>query len=220
MSKVITVAKQVWSAKDQITRNIWLAGLGAYDKGYESASNTVTKSQSIFDELVERGRKLEDETTLTFSTQKDKLASASQNATDALQGKVHSAVTSLTHIDANSFDNIIDKIEQIELALADAKQQPAEVEAVQEVIAKVEVVVTEKVSAVAAEVTSVVEKAAEVASEVVTQAAPVVVSVTDTVKDVVAPVVADAVEKVAAVKQTTKKVSNRRVKKTVAKKKS
>jgi hypothetical protein len=238
MSKVITAAKQVWSAKDQITRNIWLAGLGAYDKGYESASNTVTKSQSIFDELVERGRKLEDETTLTFSTQKDKLASASQNATDALQGKVHSAVTSLTHIDANSFDNIIDKIEQIELALADAKQQPAEVEAVQEVIAKVEVAVTEKVSAVAAEVTSVVEKAAEVASEVVTQAAPVVekaaeiasevvtqtapvvVSVTDTVKDVVAPVVADAVEKVAAVKQTTKKVSNRRVKKTVAKKKS
>lgn len=220
MSKVITAAKQVWSAKDQITRNIWLAGLGAYDKGYESASNTVTKSQSIFDELVERGRKLEDETTLTFSTQKDKLASASQNATDALQGKVHSAVTSLTHIDANSFDNIIDKIEQIELALADAKQQPAEVEAVQEVIAKVEVAVTEKVSAVAAEVTSVVEKAAEIASEVVTQTAPVVVSVTDTVKDVVAPVVADAVEKVAAVKQTTKKVSNRRVKKTVAKKKS
>lgn len=220
MSKVITAAKQVWSAKDQITRNIWLAGLGAYDKGYESASNTVTKSQSIFDELVERGRKLEDETTLTLSSQKDKLASASQNATDALQGKVHSAVTSLTHIDANSFDNIIDKIEQIELALADAKQQPAEVEAVQEVIAKVEVAVTEKVSAVAAEVTSVVEKAAEVASEVVTQSAPVVVSVTDTVKDVVAPVVADAAEKVASVKQTTKKVSNRRVKKTVAKKKS
>ncbi|QFI37531.1 hypothetical protein FR932_06620 [Moritella marina ATCC 15381] len=244
MSKVITAAKQVWSAKDQITRNIWLAGLGAYDKGYESASNTVTKSQSIFDELVERGRKLEDETTLTFSTQKDKLASASQNATDALQGKVHSAVTSLTHIDANAFDNIINKIEQIELALADAKQQPvdaaAEVEAVQEVIANVEVAVTEKVTAVAAEVTSVVEnvaeavseavkqsapvveKAADAVSDVVTQAAPVVESVTNAVKAVAKPVVVEATEvaeKIVAVKPTTKKVSNRRVKKTVAKKK-
>ncbi|GIC78802.1 phasin family protein [Moritella sp. F3] len=238
MSKVITAAKQVWSAKDQITRNIWLAGLGAYDKGYESASNTVTKSQSIFDELVERGRKLEDETTLTFSTQKDKLASASQNATDALQGKVQSAVTSLTHIDANAFDNIIDKIEQIELALADAKQQPTdiatEVEAVQEVI--VEVAVTEKVTAVAAEVTSVVENVAEVVSEavkqaapvvekaadVVTQVTPVVENVTNTVKAVAKPVVIEATEvaeKIAAVKPATKKVSNRRVKKTVAKKK-
>ena len=112
MSKVITAAKQAWSAKDQITRNIWLAGLGAYDKGYESASNTMTKSHSIFDELVERGRKLEADTTKTISFQKDKLASASQNATNALQGKVQSAVSNLTHIDANTFDNIIDKIEQ------------------------------------------------------------------------------------------------------------
>jgi len=194
MSKVITAAKQVWSAKDQITRNIWLAGLGAYDKGYESASNTMTKSHSIFDELVERGRKLEADTTETISTQKDKLASASQNASTALQEKVHSAVSNLTHIDADAFDNIIDKIEQIEIALADAKTEQEKVPAVE-----IESAVTNKVAVVTAEKTTAVE----------TKVTPVVAK----------PVVKETVEKVAEVKPHTKKVTNRRVKKSVAKKK-
>ncbi|PKH06309.1 phasin family protein [Moritella sp. Urea-trap-13] len=218
MSKVITAAKQVWSAKDQITRNIWLAGLGAYDKGYESASNTVTKSQSIFDELVERGRKLESDTTQTIFNQKDKLTSVSQSATDTIQGKVHSAVSNLTNIDASTFDNIIDKIEQIELALAAAKTEQVqdtapEIEAIKEAIDIVEAVVTEKVATVAAEVTAVVENVAEAVTEVVTQVTPVVA------QPIVKEVAKEVVEQVAAVKQTAKKVTNRRVKKNVAKKK-
>ena len=206
MSKVITAAKQVWSAKDQITRNIWLAGLGAYDKGYESASNTVTKSQSIFDELVERGRKLEADTAQTIFTQKDKLTSASQSATDAIQEKMHSAVTNLTHIDINTFDNIIDKIEQIELALAEAKTEQEKTAEVEE---KQKVAVTKKVATVSTEVTAVAENVADAVAEVVTQVTPVVAK----------PVVKATVEKEPAVKQTAKKVTNRRVKKSVAKKK-
>lgn len=209
MSKVITAAKQAWSAKDQITRNIWLAGLGAYDKGYESASNTMTKSHSIFDELVERGRKLEADTTKTISFQKDKLASASQNATNALQGKVQSAVSNLTHIDANTFDNIIDKIEQIEIALADAKTEQQNVTATEEVIGKVELAVTNKPATVTAEITTAVEKVTEAVTEITTQVTPVIVK----------PVVTEVVGKVAVVKPHTKKVTNRRVKKNVAKKK-
>ena len=241
MSKVITAAKQVWSAKDQITRNIWLAGLGAYDKGYESASNTMTKSHSIFDELVERGRKLEADTTQTISSQKEKLATASQNATNALQGKVQSAVSNLTHIDANTFDNIIDKIEQIEIALADAKTEQknstaTEIEAVQDIIEKVELAVTNKAATVTAEITAVVEKVTEAVTGITTQVTPVSVkpAVTEVVEKVteavtkittqvtpviVKPVVTEVVEKVAVVKQHTKKVTNRRVKKNVAKKK-
>ncbi|SQD77281.1 phasin-related domain-containing protein [Moritella yayanosii] len=210
MSKVITAAKQVWSAKDQITRNIWLAGLGAYDKGYESASNTMTKSHSIFDELVERGRKLEADTTQTISSKKNKLASISQNATNALQDKVQRAVSNLTHIDANTFDNIIDKIEQIEIALADAKTEQknvmaTEIEAVQEVIEKVELAAT-----VTAEITTAVDKVTEGVTAITTKVTPVIVK----------PVVTEVVEKVTVVKQHTKKITNRRVKKNVAKKKS
>ncbi|QUM76563.1 phasin family protein [Moritella sp. 24] len=222
MSKVITAAKQVWSAKDQITRNIWLAGLGAYDKGYQSASNTVNKSQSIFDELVERGRKLESDTTLTITTNKDKLASVGKSTTGAIQEKVQSAVTSFTHIDANTFDNIIDKIEQIEKALEDAKldqsKPAAEVEVIQEIVDKVEATVTEKVATVAAEVTTTVETVAEVITEVAAKVAPVV-------KEVVAPVTASAaelvkeeVQSIESVKQNAKKVT-KRVKKAAAKKK-
>ncbi len=245
MSKVITAAKQVWSAKDQITRNIWLAGLGAYDKGYESASSTVTKSQSIFDELVERGRKLEADTTQTLTSQKDKLTSASQSATDALQEKVHKAVSTLTHIDVNTFDNIIDKIDQIEKALADAKAQKntdvrVEVEAIKDVVEKVEIAVTEKVASVAAQVTAAVETVADViaptttnpvvkeASETVSSVVAQVTTAVETVAEVIVPkvvnpVVKDASEVVAtvksSVKQVSKKVSNKRVKKAVAKKK-
>ena len=222
MSKVITAAKHVWSAKDQITRNIWLAGLGAYDKGYESASNTMTKSQSIFDELVERGRKLESDTTQTLFDQKDKLTSVSQSATDAIQGKVHSAVSNLTNIDASTFDNIIEKIEQIESALAEAKTEQVqeaspEIKAVKEAIDIVEAVVTDKVATVAAEVTAVVENVAEAVTQVVTQVTPVIVK--PVVKEVIQDVVQEVTEQVATVKQTAKKVTNRRVKKNVAKKK-
>ena len=204
MSKVITAAKQVWSAKDQITRNIWLAGLGAYDKGYESASNTVSKSQTIFDELVERGRKLEADTTQSISSQKDKLTSVSQSATDAIQNKVQSAVTNFTHIDANAFDNIIDKIEQIEQVLAEAKTAQ-EKGSVKDLVEKVEVAVTEKVATVEAQVTTVVETVGETKSNVTAEIAA-------------KPDKKEAVKKVAPVKQTAKKVTNRRVKKAAAKK--
>ncbi len=113
MSKVITAAKQAWSAKEQITRNIWLAGLGAYDKGYESATNTVNKGQSIFDELVERGRQLEAETTEVINTKKEKIASLTSSTSESLQQKMHQTVTSVTHIDADAFDTIIKKIDSM-----------------------------------------------------------------------------------------------------------
>jgi len=242
MSKVITAAKQVWSAKDQITRNIWLAGLGAYDKGYESASNTVSKSQSIFDELVERGRKLEADTTQTLTSQKNKLTSAGQCATDSLQDKVHKAVTTLTHIDVNTFDNIIDKIDQIEKALSEAKAQQnkdviVEVEAIKDVVDKVEIAVTGKVASVAAQVTAAVDTVADViapatsnpvvvqASESTSSVVAQVTTAVETVADVIAPATSNPVVKEAvatvkqSVKQASKKVPNKRVKKAVAKKK-
>jgi polyhydroxyalkanoate synthesis regulator phasin len=123
MSKVITAAKQAWSAKEQITRNIWLAGLGAYDKGYESATNTVNKGQSIFEELVERGRLLEAETTGAINNTKEQIASLTANTAESLQQKMHQTVASVTHIDADTFDTIIKKIEQIEVAVEEAKSR-------------------------------------------------------------------------------------------------
>lgn len=198
MSKVISAAKQAWSAKDQITRNIWLAGLGAYDKGYESASSTVTKSQSIFDELVERGRKLEADTSQSIHLKRDKLTSKSQSATEAIQQKVQSAVTNFTHIDVNTFDNIINKIEQIELALADAKkQQDLKADIVVEKVIKAEPVI--------AKLTTTIDKVAQATVKAVPAAAKTVVN--------------DTIEKVAVVKKPAKKITNKRLKKTVSKNK-
>lgn len=194
MSKVITAAKQAWSAKEQITRNIWLAGLGAYDKGYESATNTVNKGQSIFDELVERGRQLEAETTEVINTKKEKIASITASTSESLQQKVHQTVTSVTHIDADAFDTIIKKIEQIEVALAEAKQLQETAEVVEEK-KKVEVVK----SAVTAKTEQVKPKPATVAKISTT-------AKTSTVKPA-------AKAKATTVTKTTKTTAKKRVRK-------
>lgn len=120
MSKVINAAKQAWSAKEQITRNIWLAGLGAYGKGYDSAASTVTKGQSIFDELVARGKVLEVSTTDSINQQIEKIVAVKSSTADSIQDKVHKTVANVTNIDVDTFDHIIEKIEQIEQTLAEA----------------------------------------------------------------------------------------------------
>ena len=120
MSKIITAAKQAWSVKDQITRNIWLAGLGAYDRGYESATNTISKSQTLFDELVERGRKIESETFSMLDGNKQKISTVRTSASAVIQNKINAAVTNVTNIDPATLDAIIVKIEQLEVALAEA----------------------------------------------------------------------------------------------------
>ena len=133
MSKIITAAKQAWSVKDQITRNIWLAGLGAYDRGYESATNTISKSQTLFDELVERGRKIESETRGMLDENKQKISTVRTSASEAIQDKINTAVTNVTNIDPAMLDAIIVKIEQLEVAIAEATAAKEQADADQQI---------------------------------------------------------------------------------------
>lgn len=64
----------------ELAKNIWLAGLGAYGKAvdeaqgqYEKASEKVSQeSNRLFDELVEKGKKLEGDTQAKFAELKEK----------------------------------------------------------------------------------------------------------------------------------------------------
>jgi polyhydroxyalkanoate synthesis regulator phasin len=55
--------KETTTSAEEMARKIWLAGLGAYGKGYEEVKGRIeslsTDSNKLFDELVVKGEKLE-----------------------------------------------------------------------------------------------------------------------------------------------------------------
>ncbi|MFT5543920.1 MAG: polyhydroxyalkanoate synthesis regulator phasin [Glaciecola sp.] len=57
--------KETASTAEDMARKVWLAGLGAYGKGYEEVKGRIeslsTDSNKLFDELVAKGQKLETE---------------------------------------------------------------------------------------------------------------------------------------------------------------
>jgi len=62
MSKIDTIKEKVNQAED-LARKIWLAGIGAYGKGFDEAQGQYeklnTEATKLFNELVEKGEKLE-----------------------------------------------------------------------------------------------------------------------------------------------------------------
>lgn len=65
MTKLDSIKAKVNEAED-FARKIWLAGLGAYGKGFDEAQGRYeklsTEATKVFDELVAKGEKLETET--------------------------------------------------------------------------------------------------------------------------------------------------------------
>jgi len=61
----IDMIKEKAATAEEIARKVWLAGLGAYGKGYEEVKGRFetlsTDSNKLFDELVVKGEKLEAE---------------------------------------------------------------------------------------------------------------------------------------------------------------
>ena len=78
MSKIDTIKEKVNQAED-LARKIWLAGIGAYGKGFDEAQGQYeklnTEATKLFDELVVKGEKLEGEAKDKFEAEKDKVKS-------------------------------------------------------------------------------------------------------------------------------------------------
>ena len=67
---VVDTAKKLWSSKDEIAKNIWLAGLGAYGKSIDEANKVSDKSSTLFEELVAKGTKIEESAKAKLSDKK------------------------------------------------------------------------------------------------------------------------------------------------------
>jgi len=135
MSRVFNTAKQVWSTKSQVIHNLWLAGLGAYDQSFTTATATLSRSEVILEKLILRGKEVEEDASSSFKMNKQRLTDVRHEVQDNLQEKFHKTVTNITHIDTDKFDTILTKIEQVEIALAAVKAQK-ELEIEQEVISE------------------------------------------------------------------------------------
>ena len=61
----IEMIKETAATAEEMARKVWLAGLGAYGKGFEEVTGRFetlsTDSNKLFDELVVKGEKLETE---------------------------------------------------------------------------------------------------------------------------------------------------------------
>jgi polyhydroxyalkanoate synthesis regulator phasin len=61
----IDMIKEKAATAEEMARKVWLAGIGAYGKGYEEVKGRfeafTTDSNSLFDELVVKGEMLESE---------------------------------------------------------------------------------------------------------------------------------------------------------------
>ena len=70
-AKAVKTAKAIEAQSVEMAHKIWLAGVGAYGKAYDTAlanANTFNKqSTELFDELVKRGEKIESDVKTRFS---------------------------------------------------------------------------------------------------------------------------------------------------------
>ncbi|PIP80541.1 MAG: hypothetical protein COW84_04680 [Gammaproteobacteria bacterium CG22_combo_CG10-13_8_21_14_all_40_8] len=69
MSKLDTIKSKVAEA-EEFSRRIWLAGLGAYGKGFDEAQGRYEKlnaeTSKLFEDLVNQGEKIEAEAKVKF----------------------------------------------------------------------------------------------------------------------------------------------------------
>ena len=76
MSKIEAVTTKVNQAED-LARKIWLAGIGAYGKGFDEAQGQYkklnTEATKLFNDLVDKGEKLEGEAKEKFQAETDSI---------------------------------------------------------------------------------------------------------------------------------------------------
>jgi len=78
MSKIDTVKTKVNQAED-LARKIWLAGIGAYGKGFDEAQGQYeklnTEATKLFNDLVDKGEQLEGEAKEKYQAEKENVKS-------------------------------------------------------------------------------------------------------------------------------------------------
>jgi polyhydroxyalkanoate synthesis regulator phasin len=114
----IDMIKEKAASAEEIARKVWLAGLGAYGKGYEEVKGRFealsTDSNKLFDELVVKGEKLEAEGKGKVNEVKTKVAEKTE-----IESRIETVSSKLGFNNTNSDEKIEELNAKID-ALTDA----------------------------------------------------------------------------------------------------
>jgi polyhydroxyalkanoate synthesis regulator phasin len=123
----IDMIKEKAATAEEMARKVWLAGLGAYGKGYEEVKGRFealsTDSNKLFDELVVKGEKLETEGKGKVKEVKTKVAAKTE-----IETRIETVRTKLGLNNTDSdkkIEELSDKIEALTAAVAKLAAKPA-----------------------------------------------------------------------------------------------
>jgi len=126
MSNIDMIKEKAANAED-MARKVWLAGLGAYGKGYEEVKGRFealsTDSNKLFDELVIKGEKLETEGKDKVKEVQTKVAAQTEIETriETVRNKL-----GLNNTDSDKkIEELSDKIDALTAAVAKLAATPA-----------------------------------------------------------------------------------------------
>jgi len=123
----INKIKGTASSAEDVARKVWLAGLGAYGKGFEEIKGRMeslsTESNKLFDELVAKGKKLESEGKDIVEEVADEVVAKTeiQSRIDTVRSKLGFNTTD----NEQKIDELSAKIDALTLAVATLVAKPA-----------------------------------------------------------------------------------------------
>jgi polyhydroxyalkanoate synthesis regulator phasin len=123
----IDMIKEKAATAEDMARKVWLAGIGAYGKGYEEVKGRFealsTDSNKLFDELVVKGEKLETEGKGRVKDVTNKVAAKTE-----IETRIETVRTKLgfnsTDSD-NKIEELSNKIDALTAAVAKLATKPA-----------------------------------------------------------------------------------------------
>jgi polyhydroxyalkanoate synthesis regulator phasin len=123
----IDMIKEKAATAEDMARKVWLAGLGAYGKGYEEVKGRFealsTDSNKLFDELVVKGEKLE-----TEGKGKVKEVTTKVAAKTEIETRIETVRTKLGFNNTDSdkkIEELSNKIDALTAAVAKLSTKPA-----------------------------------------------------------------------------------------------
>ena len=123
----IDMNKEKAATAEDMARKVWLAGLGAYGKGYEEVKGRFealsTDSNKLFDELVIKGEKLETEGKDKVKEVQTKVAAQTE-----IETRIETVRTKLGLNNTDSdkkIEELSDKIDALTAAVAKLAAKPA-----------------------------------------------------------------------------------------------
>ena len=106
MEKAGATVKKIGGMRDEMLHNIWLAGLGAYAKSAEEVGQLSARGQSLFDELIARGKKVEEST-------RERVAHAAEQGSELVEGRVQRLMQKAAGMDGGKLEQLNDKLDNL-----------------------------------------------------------------------------------------------------------